>query len=119
MSNSPARRNVLAATAAATGLLALGPAARADERATGAWSGEWLNEGRDAEPCAIFVHGRVLLLVNEHLHLAIGRITAARKIVVRDALPWTDPKVADELVGVLSPNGKTITWANKARWTRV
>jgi hypothetical protein len=77
---------------------------------TSKWPGEWLMEGNADQPCAIFQHGRVLLLVNERGELVTGRITDASKVLVRG---WEDG-----LVGELTDNGKTISWANGTKWKR-
>jgi hypothetical protein len=39
--------------------------------------GEWLYDGKEDQPCAIFQHGRVLLLVNEE-----GELLEARRKVL-------------------------------------
>src|SRR5262249_25695300 len=36
------------------------------------WAGEWLFDGKEDQPCAIFQQGRVLLLVNERGEMATG-----------------------------------------------
>jgi hypothetical protein len=46
------------------------------------WPGEWLMEGNADQPCAIFQHGRMLLLVNERGEFATGRLTEAAKLIV-------------------------------------
>jgi hypothetical protein len=79
-------------------------------RETSNWPGEWLFEGRDDQPCAIFQHGRVLLLVNERGELVTGRITEATKLVVGS---W------DNLVGELTDEGKRISWGNGTAWKRL
>jgi hypothetical protein len=118
MARGVLRRDALK-VAAAGGLLALGgSAASAAQEKNSPWTGEWLAEGKDELPCAIFQHGRVLLLINEHMHIAAGEVTAARKIVVRDALVWSDRNVAEAITGVLSPNGQVLTWANGSKWKR-
>jgi hypothetical protein len=76
------------------------------------WPGEWLMEGNADQPCAIFQHGRVLLLVNENGDLATGRITEATKLVVLKG-SWQEG-----LVGELTDEGKTISWGNGTRWKR-
>jgi hypothetical protein len=76
---------------------------------TSKWPGEWLMEGNADEPCAIFQHGRVLLLVNERGELVTGRITEATKVVVG---AWGD------LVGELTDKGKTLSWGNGTKWKR-
>jgi hypothetical protein len=84
-------------------------AAKSPAREKSKWPGEWLMEGRADEPCAIFQHGRVLLLVNECGELVTGRVTEATKIVVGG---WGD------LVGELTDEGKTISWGNGTKWQR-
>jgi hypothetical protein len=73
------------------------------------WPGEWLLEGKEDQPCAIFQQGRVLLLVNERGEFTTGNITAENKIVTR----WEDG-----LVGELDEKGKTISWGNGTTWKR-
>ena len=107
------RRDVVKAVAAAGGLLALGGlagAAEPDKKIS--WPGEWLYEGKEDQPCAIFQQGRVLLLVNEEGELATGRITEARKLVVLKG----DWEVG--LVGELAKDGKAISWLNGTTWKR-
>jgi hypothetical protein len=113
------RRSALRAAAAGAGFLALGAStASAETEKDSPWPGEWLSEGKDDAPCAIFQYGRVLLLVNEHLHIAVGRITAARRLVAKDALVWSDKKNVDGVAGVLSNDGKTIRWQNGSKWRK-
>jgi hypothetical protein len=77
------RRSMVKAAAAAGGLLLLGGVAGAADADKGSpWPGEWLYDGKEDQPCAIFRQGRVLLLVNENGELATGRITEAKKLVV-------------------------------------
>jgi hypothetical protein len=73
------------------------------------WPGEWLFEGQEDQPCAIFQHGRVLLLVNEKGELVTGKITGENKIVAQ----WEGG-----LVGELDATGKTISWGNGSTWKR-
>jgi RNA polymerase sigma factor (sigma-70 family) len=86
------------------------PKAPAKERVT--WPGAWLFEGNNDQPCAIFQHGRVLLLVNEDGELATGRVTEDRKIVVLKG-SWEEG-----LSGELDAKGKTISWGNGTTWKR-
>ena len=72
-------------------------------------AGEWLNEGREDEPCAIFQHGRVLLVVNEQGDFTTGRMTEAKKLTAKG---WGD------LVAELTMEGKEIAWANGSTWKR-
>jgi hypothetical protein len=82
-------------------------------KATSKWAGEWLLEGKADQPCAIFQHGRVLLLVNEKGDLATGRVTEATKLVVLKGNGWDDG-----LVGEFADEGKTISWGNGTTWKR-
>jgi len=108
------RRDVVKAVAAAGGLLALGGLAGAAEPAKKInLSGEWLYDGKEDQPCAIFQQGRVLLLVNESGELATGRITEATKFVVLKGDGWEEG-----LVGELVEKGKAISWANGTTWKR-
>src|SRR5687768_14639907 len=114
--------------AAAGGLFALGAgvAAAAEGEAAdagqpnpaAAWAGEWLLEGKPDQPCAVFQHGRVLLLVNELLHIAVGRVVGFRRIVARDALTWSDRGQGNGMAGALSADGLTILWENNSTWRR-
>jgi hypothetical protein len=79
---------------------------------TSKWPGEWLFAGNADQPCAIFQHGRVLLLVNEDGELATGRVTEASKLVVLKG-SWEEG-----LVGELADDGKTISWGNGTTWKR-
>ena len=107
------RRDVVKAVVAAGGLLALsGLAGAAEPDKKISWPGEWLYEGKEGQPCAIFQQGRVLLLVNEEGELATGRITEARKLVVLKG-DWEEG-----LLGELAKDGKAIRWANGTTWKR-
>ncbi len=107
------RRDVLKAAAGVGGLLARGSvaavAAPAPDRSSNP-AGEWLNEGRKDEPCAIFQQGRVLLLVNEHGDFATARMTEAKKFTVKG---WEDG-----LAGEVAKEGKEIAFANGSIWKR-
>jgi hypothetical protein len=70
-------------------------------------AGEWLNEGRQDEPCAILQHGRVLLFVNEHGDIYTGRMTEAKKFMCKDGL-----------AGEIAKEGKEIAWSNGSTWKR-
>ena len=107
------RRDVVKAVAAAGGLLALGGLAGAAEPDKKIMlPGEWLYDGKEDQPCAIFQQGRVLLLVNEEGDLATARITEAAKFVVLKG-DWEEG-----LVGELAKDGKAIGWANGTTWKR-
>jgi hypothetical protein len=86
--------------------------AKAAAKETSKWVGEWLFEGNADRPCAVFQHGRVLLLVNEDGELATGRITEATKLVVLKG-SWEEG-----LAGELADGGKTISWGNGTTWKR-
>jgi hypothetical protein len=106
------RRDVVRAVAAAGGLLALGGlagAAEPDKKIS--LPGEWLYDGKQDQPCAIFQQGRVLLLVNEEGELATGRLAEAEKIVVQKG--WEEG-----LVGEVAKDGKAINWSNGTTWKR-
>jgi hypothetical protein len=110
------RRDLVKRVAAAGGLLVLGnvaSAAKPDK--TSKLPGEWLYDGKEDQPCAIFQHGRILLLVNEEGELATARLTEARKFVVlRGYGGWGE----EGLVGTLDKQGKTISWSNGSTWKR-
>ena len=106
------RRDLVKTVAAAGGLLVLGSAASAAEPdKTSKLPGEWLYDGKEDQPCAIFQQGRVLLLVNEEGEWATGRITEASKLVVLKG--WEEG-----LVGELAKDGKAINWSNGTIWKR-
>jgi hypothetical protein len=108
------RRHVVKAVAAAGALLALGGLAGAAEPdKTSKLPGEWLYDGKEDQPCAIFQQGRVLLLVNEDGELATGRVTEAGKFVVLKGDGWEEG-----LVGELAKDGKAISWGNGTTWKR-
>jgi hypothetical protein len=107
------RRDVVKAMAAAGGLLTLsGLAGAAEPDKKTKLPGEWLYDGKEDLPCAIFQQGRVLLLVNESGELATGRITEGEKFVVLKG-DWEEG-----LVGELAKDGKAISWANGTTWKR-
>jgi hypothetical protein len=106
------RRDVVKAVAAAGGLLALGGLAGAAEPDKKIHlPGEWLYDGKEDQPCAIFRQGRVLLLVNEEGEWATGRVTQADKIVILKG--WEEG-----LVGEVAKDGKAIKWSNGTTWKR-
>ena len=82
------------------------------EKEPSKWVGEWLFEGNADQPCAIFQHGKVLLMVNEEGDFETGRITEHTKIVTLKGA-WEEG-----LVGELTDEGKTIRWGNGTTWKR-
>jgi hypothetical protein len=108
------RRDLVKTVAAAGGLLALGSVLSAGEPdKNGKLPGEWLFDGKEDQPCAIFQHGRILLLVNEAGEFATARLTEARKFVVLKGEGWEEG-----LVGELDEKGKAIAWSNGSNWKR-
>ena len=111
------RRDMMKAAAAVGGLLALGGSvasgAQADPK--NKLEGEWLYEGNMEQPCAVFQHGRVLLLVNEEGELATAKMTEETKFVT---LKGIDQSWEVGLVGELDKEGKAISWANGSTWKR-
>jgi hypothetical protein len=108
------RRDIVKAVAAAGSLLLLGKVARAaDEGQNSKLPGEWLYEGQENQPCAIFQQGPVLLLVNESGDFATGRLTEAKEFVVSKGEGWEEG-----LVGKIVNTGKTIEWTNGTTWQR-
>jgi hypothetical protein len=105
------RRAAAKAVAAAGGLFALGGAASAAQKDAPGWAGEWFNGGKLDQPCAIFQHGRVLLLVNERGDLASAHLTEADKVSI---LQGWEPGYT----GTLGDRGKTIAWKGGAEWKR-
>ena len=108
------RRDLVVAMAAAGGLLVLSivPCAAGPDKDS-KLPGEWLYEGKEDQPCAIFQQGRILLLVNENGELATGRVIEANKFVVLKGDGWEEG-----LVGELAQDGKAISWANGTTWNR-
>jgi hypothetical protein len=114
MTENLTRREVMKSVAAAGGLLVLGSVVRAAEPDKDSrLPGEWLYDGKEDQPCAIFQQGRILLLVNQDGELATGRITKAKKFVVLKGDGWEEG-----LVGELVEKGKAIKWANGSTWKR-
>jgi hypothetical protein len=113
------RRDAVKAVAAAGGLLVFGGLASAAEPdPKGKPAGEWLNEGNQDQPCAIFQQGRILLLVNETGHLATARMTEDKKCVTVKGLLVDGEGWEEALVGEITDEGKAITWANGSTWKR-
>jgi hypothetical protein len=109
------RRDLVKTVAAAGGLLVLGSAvSAAGPDKTSKWPGEWLYDGKEDQPCAIFQHGRILLLVNEEGELATARLTEAKKLVVLKGYGWGE----EGLTGELDNKGKAIAWSNGTNWKR-
>ena len=114
MTNKLRRRDLVKSVAGAGGLLVLGSVASAAEPDKDSkLPGEWLYDGKEDQPCAIFQHGRILLLVNEEGELATGRLTEAKKFVVLKSEHWEEG-----LVGELDDKGKAIAWSNGTTWKR-
>ena len=108
------RRDLVKTVAAAGGLLVLGSVASAAEPdKTSKLPGEWLREGKEDQPCAIFQHGRILLLVNEEGEFATARLTGAKKFVVLKSEHWEEG-----LVGELDRIDRRISWSNGTTWKR-
>ncbi|MBA4064652.1 MAG: hypothetical protein C0501_13250 [Isosphaera sp.] len=109
------RRGAAKAVAAVGGLFALGGAASAaggqPAAAAAGWAGEWFHGGKVDQPCAIFQHGRVLLLVNERGDLASAVLTAEDKVSVQQG--WEQG-----YTGAIGDRGKTIVWKDGAEWKR-
>jgi hypothetical protein len=105
------RRDAFKAAGTVGGLFLLGAAAAPESK--NKLEGEWLHEGREDEPCAIFQHGRVLLLVNELGDFATARMTEPKKFTVKGVKGWDDG-----LVGEIVKEGKEIAWANGSTWKR-
>ena len=114
MTQKLGRRDLVKTVSAAGGLLVLGSVASAAEPdKTSKLPGEWLYDGKEDRPCAIFQHGHVLLLVNEDGELATARLTEANKFVVLKGDGWEQG-----LVGELDEQGKAIAWSNGSTWKR-
>jgi hypothetical protein len=77
-------------------------------------SGQWFMDGDRNRPCAIFQHGRVLLLVNEGGALGTGRVEGDNHFNTWPGAGWQGG-----LTGELHDAGKTIMWRqNNTKWTR-
>jgi hypothetical protein len=76
-------------------------------------AGEWLMEGKADQPCAIFRHGSVLLLVNENGDLGTGRLDAEGKVVVLKGDGWDKGLTAE-----VQDKGKSLKWSNGTVWNR-
>jgi hypothetical protein len=114
MTQKLGRRDLVKTVSAAGGLLVLGSIASAAEPDKASkLPGEWFYDGKEDQPCAIFKHGRVLLLVNEDGELATARLTEAKKFVVLKGDGWEEG-----LVGELDEKGKAIAWSNGSTWKR-
>jgi hypothetical protein len=113
MATNQERRTLLKTVSAAGGLLLLGgSAAGAEPERASRLAGEWLKDGKLDQPCAIFVQGRVLLLVNERGDLAVGFMTEADKFsVVKGA--W-----GEGVEGALGDRQRTISWKAGGTWKR-
>jgi hypothetical protein len=108
------RRDLVKAVAATGGLLVLGGVASAAEpEKTSKLLGEWLYDGKEDKPCAIFQLGRILLLVNEEGEVATARLNEAKKIVVLKGEGWEEG-----MVGELDDKSKAIAWSNGTTWKR-
>ncbi len=86
------------------------PAGSEAPKQSSRWVGEWLFDGKEDQPCAIFQQGRVLLLVNERGETATGKVTGQNTIETR----WGE----SELVGELKDEGRTVSWGNGTTWKR-
>ncbi len=108
------RRGAVKTAAAGAGLLLLaGSTSAAQAERDNQFAGEWLNQGKLDQRCAIFQQGQVLLLVNEQGSLATGRLTQVNQFVVVKGEGW-DPGG----VGTLVERGRTIAWRGGGAWRR-
>ncbi|NBO92361.1 MAG: hypothetical protein EBV06_08645 [Planctomycetia bacterium] len=112
MSEEFDRRNLMNTGVVAGGLLLLGglESARAAE-GDAPLAGEWFNSGKLDQPCAIFQHGRILLLVNEKGDIGSGRLSAANEFTILKG--WSEG-----LVGRIIERGKVIAWKGGGFWRR-
>jgi hypothetical protein len=112
MNEKLSRRDAAKAVAAAGGLLVRGNLASADQPAQPrTLAGEWFNRGKLEEPCAIFQHGVILLLINEKGDIATGRMTGDNKFEILKG--WEDG-----VVGRIMERGKVIAWKGGGSWKR-
>jgi hypothetical protein len=88
------------------------PRAYAEDKAID-FAGECLLEGNADQPCAIFRHGAVLLLVNEKGDLATGRTEADGNLVVLKGEGWEAGLKAE-----VQDKGKSLKWGNGTVWSR-
>jgi hypothetical protein len=110
------RRDMVKSVAAvAGGLLMFGGVARAAPalEKKSKWPGEWLFEGMEDLPCAIFQQGRLLLMVNEKGQLATGRIIGTNEIILANGEGFEGG-----LVGEIDDEEKLIAWKNGTTWKR-
>ncbi len=116
MSAKVNRRGAVQSAAAAGGLLLFGGATAAQqpeaERNRDSLAGEWFNNGKLDQPCAIFQAGRVLILVNEKGDIASGRMTEANEF--RIVQGWG----GGDLSGRVGERGKVILWKGTGNWKR-
>jgi hypothetical protein len=115
MSEKLRRRDAMKVAAAAAGGLFLlnGAAPAAEPVRNNKIAGEWLSEGDVDKPCAIFVHGRVMLLVNERGQIGVGRLKEVNKFVVIAGDGWEEG-----LVGEFHERRKLIAWKGGGAWKR-
>ena len=114
MSEKLRRREMVKTAAVAGGLLLLGGAASAQADRGSRLPGEWFNEGKVEQPCAIFAQGRVLLVVNEKGNLATARVIEAGRFVILKGDGWEEG-----LVGELADGGRAIAWKGGGAWRRI
>ena len=109
MRAKPGRREAVAAGAA----LLLGGAATAQPpmKVDDTLAGEWFNNGKLDQPCAIWQQGRVLLLINEKGDIATGHFTEANAFSIVKG--WEG-----DLTGRVGDRGKTILWKGGGNWKR-
>jgi hypothetical protein len=112
MSEKLNRRDMAKTVAAAGGLLLLGGAASAAKPGErNALAGEWFNDGKVDQPCAIFQHGSVLLLINENGDIASGQLSEGNKFNVLKG--WEEG-----VSGKLTDRGRVIAWKGGGAWKR-
>ena len=76
--------------------------------------GKWLFENNVNAVCGIFTAGDVLLLVNEHGNLAVGKLFNNNRLSVsRNVMGWQEGLSAE-----VHDEGKTIFWRNGTKWSR-
>ena len=108
---------MIALAGAVVGLPLVAPTAAVGQGAGKAekdlWAGEWLAEGDAGTPCAVFRHGRVLLVVNDIGSIGSARLVEAKKIRILKGDGWDAG-----LTGELHDESQTIIWSNGTKWKR-
>lgn len=77
-------------------------------------NGEWLLQGNEGQPCAIFQQGRVLIFVTQTGSIGAGLFRSKQNIIVPQ---WQGPTPEGSTASI-NETGNEINWWNGLTWIR-